>query len=43
MLASYTWSEDAQRWGSLGDDERLAQALEDLAFIHPQALTEIRT
>lgn len=40
MLASYTWSEDAQRWGSLGDDERLAQALEDLAFIHPQALTE---
>ena len=40
MLASYTWSEDAQRWGSLGDDERLAQALEDLAFSHPQALTE---
>ena len=40
MLASYTWSEDAQRWGSLGDDERLAQALEDLAVIHPQALAE---
>ena len=42
MLASYTWSEDAQRWGSLGDDERLAQALENLAVIHPQALARVR-
>ena len=40
MLASYTWSEDAQRWGSLGGEERLAQALEDVATIHPQALAE---
>ena len=40
MLASYTWAEDAQRWGSLGDGERLAQALEDVGFIHPQALAE---
>lgn len=40
VLASYTWSEDAQRWGSLGHDERLSQALEDLAVIHPQALGE---
>jgi len=40
VLASYTWAEDAQRWGSLGDDERIAQALEDLSFIHPQALGE---
>jgi len=40
MLASYTWSEDAQRWGSLGDEERLSQALENLAAIHPQALAE---
>lgn len=40
MLASYAWSEDAQRWGSLSDGERLEQALEDLAAIHPQALAE---
>jgi monoamine oxidase len=40
MLASYTWSEDAQRWGSLPAGERLEQALEDLAIIHPTALAE---
>jgi monoamine oxidase len=40
VLASYTWSEDAQRWGSLPREERLQQALEDLAAIHPQALYE---
>ena len=26
LLASYTWSEDAQRWGSLTPDDRIAQA-----------------
>ena len=36
VLASYTWSEDAQRWGSLPPSERLAQALEDLG-VHPSA------
>lgn len=40
LLASYTWSEDAQRWGSLSPEERLVQALEDIAFIHPQAPAE---
>ena len=40
VLASYTWSEDAQRWGSLSPADRLAQALEDLAEIHPQVLEE---
>ncbi len=40
MLASYTWSEDAQRWGSLPAGERLEQAPEDLAEIHPKALAE---
>jgi len=40
MLASYTWSEDAQRWGSLPADERVEQALEDLATVHPQAPRE---
>jgi monoamine oxidase len=40
LLASYTWSEDAQRWGSLSPTDRLAQALENLAQIHPQVLEE---
>ncbi len=35
LLASYTWSEDAQRWGSLSPSERVEQALEDVAKIHP--------
>ena len=30
ILASYTWSEDAQRWGSLSPDDRIEQALEDV-------------
>jgi monoamine oxidase len=40
VLASYTWSEDAQRWGSLSPADRLTQALEDLTQIHPQAAQE---
>ncbi|HTZ00628.1 MAG TPA: FAD-dependent oxidoreductase, partial [Rhodocyclaceae bacterium] len=40
MLASYTWSEDAQRWGSLSPADRIDQALEDVAQIHPQILQE---
>jgi monoamine oxidase len=40
VLASYTWSEDAQRWGSLSPHERISQALENLALIHPQAAAE---
>ena len=40
MLASYTWGEDAQRWGSLSPDDRIVQALEDVARIHPQAIDE---
>jgi monoamine oxidase len=40
MLASYTWGEDAQRWGSLSAGERITQALEDIARIHPQAPEE---
>lgn len=36
LLASYTWSEDAQRWGSLSPEERIRQALDDVAEIHPQ-------
>jgi monoamine oxidase len=40
ILASYTWSEDAQRWGSLSPADRITQALDDLAEIHPQIKTE---
>jgi monoamine oxidase len=40
ILASYTWSEDAQRWGSLKPDDRIAQALENVAQIHPQVMKE---
>ena len=40
VLASYTWSEDAQRWGSLSPEDRILQALEDMSRIHPQALEE---
>ena len=40
VLASYTWSEDAQRWGSLSPEDRIIQALEDMSRIHPQVLDE---
>jgi monoamine oxidase len=40
LLASYTWSEDAQRWGSLTPSDRIAQALENVAAIHPQVTQE---
>lgn len=40
LLASYTWSEDAQRWGSLPPEDRITQALDDIAEIHPQIATE---
>ncbi|MBC7878387.1 MAG: flavin monoamine oxidase family protein [Anaerolineales bacterium] len=40
LLASYTWSEDAQRWGSLAPHERIEQALENVAVIHPQITAE---
>ena len=37
VLASYTWAEDAQRWGSLAPNDRVSEALEDFAKLHPQA------
>jgi monoamine oxidase len=40
ILASYTWSEDAQRWGSLDPRDRISEALEDVATIHPQIVQE---
>ena len=43
LLVSYTWSEDAQRWGSLLPHERIEQALENVAMIHPQIRDEFET
>ncbi len=40
LLASYTWSEDAQRWGSLSPSDRIAEAVEQLSHIHPQIESE---
>ena len=43
LLASYTWSEDAQRWGSLAPRDRIEQAIENIAQIHPQILDTFET
>jgi len=40
LLASYTWGQDAARWGALSPDERIARAVRDVAKIHPEILTE---
>lgn len=40
LLASYTWANDAQRWASLAPRDRLEQALENIALIHPQIMNE---
>jgi monoamine oxidase len=40
ILASYTWGQDAERWGSLPPEKRIQQALEDAAAIHPQIISE---
>lgn len=40
LLTSYTWSGDAERWGSLSPDDRIVQALENLQLLHPQAPAE---
>jgi monoamine oxidase len=40
LIASYTWAQDAHRWQSLSKEDRLTQALEDVAEVHPQVLKE---
>jgi monoamine oxidase len=40
LLASYTWGQDALRWGALDDEDAIEQALEDVAQIHPSITTE---
>jgi monoamine oxidase len=38
ILASYTWGQDAMRWGAIDPEERIRQAIENVAEIHPQIL-----
>jgi monoamine oxidase len=40
LLASYTWGQDAARWGAMDPETRLEEALEDVAKIHPQVVEE---
>ncbi len=40
LLASYTWSQDASRWGAMDEGSRIEQALEDVERIHPGASKE---
>jgi monoamine oxidase len=35
LLASYTWGQDALRWGAMSPERRVEQAIEDVAKIHP--------
>ena len=35
LLASYTWGQDAARWGAMDEETRIEQALEDVSKIHP--------
>lgn len=36
LLASYTWSQDAARWGAMDEETRLEEALADVERIHSQ-------
>ena len=36
LLASYTWSQDASRWGAMDEETRLEEALDDVVQIHPR-------
>jgi monoamine oxidase len=40
LLASYTWGQDALRWGAMDSEAMVEQALEDVAQIHPEVTTE---
>jgi monoamine oxidase len=36
LLASYSWSQDASRWGAMDEETRLEEALDDVSQIHPR-------
>lgn len=37
LLASYTWAQDALRWGAMDEETRLEEAIEDVAKLHPDS------
>jgi monoamine oxidase len=40
LLASYTWGQDALRWGAMDAESMIEQALEDVAQVHPSIRDE---
>ncbi|MEA2674891.1 MAG: monoamine oxidase [Chloroflexota bacterium] len=36
LLASYTWGQDALRWGAMDEETRLEEAIEDVSQLHPR-------
>jgi monoamine oxidase len=40
LLASYTWGQDALRWGAMDAEDAIEQALEDVAQVHPSITTD---
>ncbi|MGM7703443.1 flavin monoamine oxidase family protein [Pseudalkalibacillus sp. Hm43] len=40
VLASYSWGDNAKLWNALSEEERIQQALEDLAKIHGDQIYE---
>ena len=40
LLASYTWGQDALRWGAMDEETRLEEALDDVSQIHPRIREE---
>ena len=40
MLASYTWGQDALRWDAMDPEDRVEQAIEDVAKVHPEIVEE---
>jgi monoamine oxidase len=43
LLASYTWGQDAARWGAMDEAMRIEQALEDVERIHPRIREEFES
>ncbi|MFD0008848.1 flavin monoamine oxidase family protein [Streptomyces sp. NPDC127178] len=41
LLASYTWGQDAARWGALNSDDRILLALKDVAKVYPEVIDEV--
>lgn len=40
LLASYTWADDSDTWSGMGEEERISQAIEAVAALHPQITRE---